>query len=63
MRKFFIIWIGIAIILFIIGSTIGENKGTSDSFIFWPIIGWIGAGLLYLLYELLVKEILKVWSR
>lgn len=63
MRNFFIVWIGIAIILFIIGSTVGENKGTTDSFMYWPIIGWIAAGLLYLVYQLIIKKVLKVFSR
>lgn len=47
MTKHFLIFIGITFILFILGSTIGENRGTPDSIFYWPIVLFILGGLLY----------------
>lgn len=55
MKKFFIVWVGVAIVMFVIGATIGENKGTPDSFMYWWIIGWTGLGLVYLLLRVFAK--------
>ncbi len=55
MKKQFIIWIVIVFIEFIIGSTIGENKGTIYSFMFYPIIMTVVPGLIYFLFRMLKK--------
>lgn len=59
MKKSAILIIGIGFILFIIGATVGENKGTMDSFMFWPIVGWFGLGIIYLFLQ---KYIVKAFS-
>lgn len=63
MRIFFIVWIVVAIGMFVVGSTVGINKGTTDSFMYWWIIGWVVLGLLHLGYYFLRKYIVKAFSR
>lgn len=47
MKKQFLIFIAVAFIIFFIGALVGPNKGTTDSFMYWPIIAWFAAGLIY----------------
>lgn len=47
MKKQFLVWLAVAFTIFIVGATVGENKGTVNSFMYWPIIIWFAIGLIY----------------
>lgn len=56
MRKTFLIFLAIAFVLFALGSFVGPNKGTTDSFMYWPIIIWIGGGLIYFVARMVASK-------
>lgn len=56
MRKQFLLFFGIDLVLFIIGATVGENRGTMDSFMFWPIVIFTSLGLLYFLIWMILSD-------
>ena len=47
MKIQFLGWISTVIILFVLGSTVGEGHGTMDSVFYYPIVADIFLGLIY----------------
>jgi len=52
MKIKFLLFLVIVFVEFIIGTMFGENKGTKESVMFYPIIITIGLGLIYFLVSI-----------